>query len=276
MEKLPYVISAELDLNTQNMQAYIKQTELDKFREDLDADLRKIGKETCWVSSSEMAAALNRATQNTCLPIISLDDRYLTSADQYLGISRSIDTNLSDAGYTARQNYSSLTSQLERATTLGREVMLVDDVLFSGEMITWLNNTLTESGVTIGSIAVGIAMQEGIDKLLAQGIDVSAGRVFSAVEDEICERDLAVVSGSGRRIEELETNALYFDTENGNPELWASIGRETSKAFCISSLERSRRLLQPDAPMQSIGKFLGYSSEGSVANALTTRLGEMQ
>lgn len=275
MEKQPYVISAELDLGTNDTSTYIKRNRLEEFRESLDADLRKMGKETIWIASSDITTSLNRATQKTQLPIVSLDDRYVSNADQYLGISRCINSDLSDAGYASRQNYAPLTKQLEQIPTLGREIMLADDVLYSGEMISWLCEDLARSGVTIRSVAVGVAMQEGIDKLIDQGIDVMAGRVFASVDDELCERDFATVNGSGRRVADLEANALYFDTDNGKPEQWASITSGNTKAFCIASLERSLRLLRPETSIRSIGNFLGYSSEGDVTTALQSRLGEL-
>jgi hypothetical protein len=276
VEKSPYIISAELDLNTMRSQDYIKQTNLDRFREDLDTDLRNMDKETIWVSSGKMTASINRATKNTSLPIISLDDRYVKNADQYLGISRSIDPNLNDTGYTARLNYPTLSEQLCALSALGPEVTLVDDVLYSGEMISWLNNNLAKLGITIRSVAVGIAIQKGIDKLAAQGIDVWTDNAFNDIEDEICERDLAFVQGSGRRVTSSNNNALYFDSNNGNPEKWASIEPDASMPFCIASIERSLRLLRPNTPTRSIGKFLGYSTVGSISNTLTTRLGELQ
>lgn len=275
MEKLPYIISAELDIDTNNTSTYIKQDRLDNFRESLDSDLRKMGKQTIWISSNDIRTSLDRVTRQTRLPVVSLDDRYVSNANQYLGISRSVDSELNNKGYSSRQNYAPLINQLEQTPSLGSEIILVDDVLYSGEMISWLNDILMQSGVTISSVAVGIAMQEGIDKLTEQGIDVVADKVFTSVEDEICERDFATVRGSGRRVAGIGANALYFDVDNGKPEQWASIESNEAKTFCVASLERSLRLLQSDTPVRSIGKFLGYNSEGDVATALKNRLGEL-
>lgn len=276
MEKLPYVISEELDINRRDTASVVKRNTLDIFRESLDTDLRAMGKQPYWVPSSDIASGLSRAIQNTQLPVVSLDDRYVTGADRYLGISRSVDMYLNNEGYAARQGYSVLEKQLEQIASCGREILLVDDVLFSGEMVTWLGDKLAQSGVRLGAVAVGVAMQDGINRLAGQGIDVIADIVFDAVEDEICERDLALVPGSGRRVASLEANALYFDTDNGKPEQWASIEPNAASAFCASSLERSLRLLRPGVPMSSIGKFIGYDdTQGTAANTITKRLGEL-
>lgn len=275
MNKLPYVISEELDLNIRNTQSVINTDKLDAFRENLDTDLRNMGKQPYWVPSSTITAGLNRITQQTQLPVVSLDDRYLTAADQYLGISRGTDSNLNDDGYAARYNYPPIDKQLEQIAALGSEIMLADDVLFSGEMIAWLSERLARTGVKIGAVAVGIAMQEGITKLAAQGIDVNAAIVFDDVEDELCERDLAVVPGSGRRVASAGANALYFDVDNGKPEQWASISTDTAAAFCANSLQRSMKLLQPSIPMSSVGRFIGYGTEGTAVATLSKRLNEL-
>lgn len=275
MNKLPYVISAELELNNPVTSPYINQGELESYREHLDSDLRSMGKNTYWISSNDITTSLDKITQNTRLPIASLDDRYNVRADQYFGVSRGVNTDLDDEGYVSRRGYPALSNQLQQASNLGKEIMVIDDVLYSGEMITWLNSSLTPTGTRIASLAVGVAMQEGVDKLSAQGIDVQADYIFQAVEDELCERDLAIVPGSGRRIESIDANALYFDFQNGRPEKWASIEPASEKSFCINSLERSLRLIRSNTSMEAIGNFLGYDTVGNASDSILKRLGEI-
>lgn len=274
MEK-PYVISAELDLATADFERIVRPDKIDAFRESLDADLRAMGKETLWVPSSTMSNGLEQAIKSTNVPVVSLDDRYITTADHYVGISRGVDPQLNDAGYVARRGYPSIMRQLGRVRSLGSEVIFADDVLFSGEMISWIANVLNGYGVSVRAVLVGVAIAEGIEKLEAEGVDVSCGTVFDEIEDEICERDFAVVPGSGRRIDALDANALYFDTKNGKPETWASISTELSNEFCVNSLRRSSALLQAGVSIQAIGKFLGYNYEGAAADQINRRLEEI-
>lgn len=271
----PYVISAELDLLDAGLEEIVNRKEIESFREGLDTDLRAMGKETLWVPSSTMQSGLEQAIARTNLPVVSLDDRYVASADQYLGISRGVDELLSDEGYVARRGYPSIEKQLSKVSTLGSEVMLVDDVLFSGEMVAWLADSLKPYGVRIGAVAVGVAIQEGIEKLAVEEIDVSAAEVFEEVEDEICERDFAVVPGSGRRIDKLNANALYFDPQYGKPDKWASLPVESTEQFCANTLRRSIELLKPGATMEQLGKFLGYETDGNGRIKLVKRLAEL-
>jgi hypothetical protein len=273
MEK-PYIISAELDLANEELEQVVKREKIDSFRESLDKDLRRMGKETLWVPSGKIQRDLKRVVEKTNLPTVSLDNRYVTNADQYLGISRGTDALLNDSGYVSRAGYLPIEDQLNRVSVLGGEVMLLDDVLFSGEMISQLADNLERYGVRVTKVATGIAIQEGIDKLQAQGIDVVATEIFDDVEDEICERDFAVVPGSGRRVDELSANALYFDNKYGRPKQWASISSLYSRAFCVNSLRRSLCILRPEVAMQSLGAFIGYGTDGLAVQQLQKRLGE--
>lgn len=269
--KKPYVISAELDLANPDI---VNPAAVDGFRESLDADLSSMDKDTLWVPTGSIQNGLQRILAKTSLPVASLDDRYVANADRYLGISRGLDEQLNDAGYAPRVGYQSIAEQLGQVPTLGREVVIADDVVFSGEMISWLADELKAQGVKIGGVVCGIAIREGAEKLALEGIDVEAVLTLDDVEDEICERDFAVVPGSGRRIADLSANALYFDNINGKPEQWASLPLGDTEMFCISSLERSIKLLQPAIPMQNVGNFVGYGQNGTAREQLLARIGE--
>lgn len=264
----PYVISAELDLADPNI---INPTAIDTFRESLDADLRRMDKDTLWVPTSTIRSGLQRLVAKTSLPIVSLDDRYVNGADEYLGISRDVGSELDDAGYTARAGYAAIDKQLAQVSRLDREVVLVDDVVFSGEMICWLADEIRTRDIKIGGVICGVAIREGVEKLALEGIEVDAVLTFDDVEDEICERDFAAVPGSGRRVSELSANALYFDNIFGKPEQWASLPSEVTQEFCVSSLDRNLKLLQARVPMQDVGCFVGYGQNGTVREQLLAR-----
>jgi hypothetical protein len=87
----PYVISAELDLATADLEQIVNQNRIESFREGVDADLRAMGKDIRWVPSSTIRRNLARAIATTNLPVISLDDRYVSSASQYL-VSQEVST----------------------------------------------------------------------------------------------------------------------------------------------------------------------------------------
>jgi len=270
MEK-PYVISQELDLPGVSREQ-VNLNEIDNFRADLDAELTAMGRNTYWVNSDVISKDINKILNYTKLPVVSLDSRYVQSADQYLGISRGVDQALNDVGYVPRANYPPVQDQLDSISKLGREIVLVDDVVYSGEMMEWLAAELAKRDVKVGAVVCGIAMYDGLAKLIENDIDVYGGTLFEAVEDEICERDFAIVTGSGRRVDSLNANALYFDPLYGKPQQWASIPAEATDEFYINSLLRSAKLLRDDVQMESIGKFVGYSGQGNAKQRIAERL----
>jgi hypothetical protein len=185
-----------------------------------------------------------------------------------MGISRAVDHTLQDAGYAPRLGFPPIAEQLAQAAGLSREVVLADDVLFSGEMVSSLAEALATRGTQVKEVICGIAIAEGAEKLEAEGIAVTAVRTYADVEDELCERDFALVPGSGRRLIEREQHALYFDNLFGRPRVWASIPLAHEHTFCLNSLRRNIPLLRAGTPMEALGSFVGYPSTGPSAAAI--------
>lgn len=269
MEK-PYVVSAELDLWLPDRDDIISQDQLDPFRISLDDDLRSQGKQTEWVESTVLRDGICKKLDNTSLPTLSLDDRYATNVDGVLGISRGVDENLDDVGYVPRVGYRSIEEQFESIRCLGDEVVLVDDVLFSGEMAVWLTRQLDKLGIKVRGVICGIAIGESVQSMAAIGVDVDAVKYYEDVEDEICERDFAIVPGSGRRIASLGKSALYFDPIYGRPAQWASIEPASVAEFALNSYARNQQLLSGD-----VRGFFGVE-DGSAQLAIEEKLKQLE
>lgn len=141
MSNIPYVISADLETVTGN---YINVNSIESFRESLTSDLEAMGKEVEWVEHSFLRRGIGRLISSTGLPLVSLDDRYVKSADHYLGISRSVDMSLENAGYDSRIGNQPVDSQLDSIgeALANKEAVLVDDVVYSGENACWLTDEL--------------------------------------------------------------------------------------------------------------------------------------
>ena len=273
MEK-PYVISGEFDLLGNSQKRIMQTNKLEMVRESLVDDLEAMGKNVTWVSAQDVARGINKRVSASQLPVVTLDEVYVTSPNARIGISRGSDDVLNDAGYMPRVGYGSIKDQFDAVALLGPEVQLIDDVVFSGEMMSWVINEFQKRNVRVGRVVCGIAIKEGIELLDDLGIPVESVYMFDDVEDEICERDLFVAKGSGRRLSNEQGNALYFDDKNGRPERWASIPPNSTSDFCLRSLERSLTLLRPDVLMCEVGQFYGYPVEGLAQSAIRTRLAE--
>jgi hypothetical protein len=270
----PYVVSEELDLTDAYPARLINNKKINEFRDNLYADLTSLGKNVAAIPAVDIQQPMTRSIEQSLLPVISLDDRYIRLAERQIGISRGVDPALEDTGYAARAGYQAIESQLDLASAAGREVLLADNVIYSGEMILWVADQLQRRGTKVGGVICGIAVKEGVMALEERGIDTQAGFVFDELEDEVCERDFALVPGSGRRVPLMNANALYFDPVYGKPSEWASLPAEESDGFFRRSLERSMNILQPDITMESVGRFVGYGTDKTVQEQIINRLEE--
>lgn len=272
----PYVISADLETVSGD---YLIPSAVDDFRSSLTADLANMGKHVEWVEFSELKQGMRQLVNDTHLSVISLDDRYVETSNNYLGISRSVDESLEDAGYDGRIGHEPVKDQLDRVAVElhGQEVVLVDDVVFSGENACWLTEQLADRGVRVRAIVAGVAIGgEAEERLEAYGVDLSYVRLFPEVEDEVCERDFAFVTGSGRKVNGKQQSALYFDSVFGKPAQWASIAEAQVDEFCIASIVRNTALIRGDYPMDQIADFLGYDCNQTVGQCLASALTQRQ
>jgi hypothetical protein len=269
----PYVISGELEL----LGNFVSPDQIEAFRTDLIEDLTKLGKDVVWVGADELVVGLNSLIKESLLPVVTLDDRYVDPnlIAGRIAISRSVDPALQDAGYDCRIGSAPLVDQLDiiGREFQGQDIALADDVLFSGGMVRWLAAELRARGVQVTTLLAGISIGEGTQVLGETGIDVRVVRFFSNADDQLCERDFTLVPGSGKKVAGQDQSALYFDPVYGNPE-WASIPADAMQGFCVRSLQRALNLLPLDTRIESIGKFLGYETSGSIEDVVAMRLEE--
>lgn len=271
MEKLPYIISGDLDMPGEKTRG-IEPCRLAEFRACLTNDLEKQGKLVSWIESGEIRDYFRQNTRRSRLPVLSIDDRYIPAGTSLLGLSRAVSSSLDDEGIAARAGFRSVEEQLNAIAAVQKEIMLVDDVIFSGDMAVWVVDQLAVRDIKVKQVVAGIAIKEGMEKIAGKGIDVAALYSYEWVEDEVCERDFAFVPGSGRRMASSGANALYWDAAYGRPPEWASIRPDAALDFTASSLERSLRLLKPDTTMGWVGRMNGYATDGLAANALRQRM----
>lgn len=269
-KKKPYVISGELDLANLDGSFAVKTEMIDAFRINLEDDLRNQGKNVEWVDSERIRLGICRQMGKTSLSILSLDDRYTNGANTYLGISRGVNERLRDIGYVPRVGYASIDKQLNNLSDIGDEVVLVDDVLFSGGLMTEVARELDERGIKVKGVICGVAIGEGLRAMEEIGVDVEAEVAYDEVEDEVCERDFALIAGSGRRVAGIDKSALYFDPEFGRPAEWASINPRDITEFAVRNYERNLPLVSG-----RIDNFLGLS-EGQAPDVMATRLKQLK
>ncbi len=178
------------------------------------------------------------------IPVISMD---LSCPSPYgnIHVARSVDQSLNEIGLRSRFGYPSFEEQLAMIAKKYKEVILIDDVLFSGGMMTDVVERLNRLGTRVSHVVVSIAIGEGWKRVLREtGIKVSPHVYYERVLDEICERDFYPgVPYSGRLVSglDVDTGAPYI-APFGKPFEWASIPKSKENDFSYFCLQQSIRL----------------------------------
>lgn len=238
-----YVISQDAQLLLQDWaktRGFVVPSEVSLVSEELTGYLRQIFPLVELVSAGELQSGMSRLVSKTGLTSVTLDRVYFQSK-LHLDVTRAVDEHGDDAGVVARHGFKPLSEQVSdlKISLQGQhEVVLVDDVIFSGGLLLELIDLLKAQGINVPVVVAGVAIGEGIGVLKNCGIEVHAVRGFSTVIDEICERDfLPGVPLSGRTVAGIGKEGAPYILPFGRPQAWASIPevweQEFSK-FCLN------------------------------------------
>lgn len=232
-----YVVSQDAQLLLQNwakMYGFIVPSEVNFVSEKLTNYLRQIFPSVELVSAGELQSGMTSLASATSLTAVSLDRVYF-QGELHLDVTRAVNELGDDTGVVARHGYESLAKQvanLKNSLRGQREVVLVDDVIFSGGLLVELIDLLKTQEISVSVVVAGVAIGEGVDVLKDRGIEVRAVHVFTTVIDEICERDfLPGVPLSGRTVVGTEKEGAPYILPFGRPQSWASIPEVWEKKF---------------------------------------------
>lgn len=177
------------------------------------------------------------------IPIVTLDKIYLEPDEQYIFFLDC--TRVNGTNEIISRKSESLDSQIKRITEVlpSKEIILADDVVFSGSVIRSIIKRFRDYGIKVVGIISSICSYEGYEyfnKSLKYGIKTKV-LMLEDVIDQICERDFYFgVAGSGIMISTGDGmyKAPYFKPY-GNPYERASIPLEYVDFFSRGCLERS-------------------------------------
>jgi len=196
------------------------------------------------VSAGEVKNGMRKFIRQTELSVVSMDRVYIRTNPE-IQIARVVDRYLNDCGIEPRFGAPSIQEQLVRVKEKYSEIVLVDDVLFSGNVMTEIISSLEKIGIAVPAVIVGIAIGEGVEKIQKQtDSEVLSVKYYREVIDEICERDFYPgVPLSGRFIadEKTEIGSPYLHPF-GKPCDWASIPQDEEKEFSVFCLRQTVRL----------------------------------
>ncbi len=126
---------------------------------------------------------------------------------------------------------------------VGREIILADDVVFSGGVLLNIINRLKKYNISVVGIICSVSTYSGYAKfneMLKYGLKTNY-LMSDDVIDQVCERDFYFgIAGSGIMIDKIY-KAPYF-LPFGNPNERASIPKCYEREFSLGCLRRSLRL----------------------------------
>jgi len=176
-------------------------------------------------------------------------DRAYYHSDFAIEICRSVDIYGENKGSRKRPGFPSLLSQFQKLRKLRergiKEVVLIDDVIFSGALTLGVIHILSRMDIKVSLVCAGIGVGEGVNKLGENGCRVFCVRNYSDVIDEVCERDFFPgVPLSGRRVIGDGNFGMPYILPFGRPQQWASIPDKYASNFSLFCIHQTIRLFE--------------------------------
>ena len=177
------------------------------------------------------------------VPIVTLDKIYISPDEENIFFLDCTRVNGTNKIISRRKE--SLDEQIKRLRTIFREkeIIIADDVVFSGTVLKTIIDRLEQYDVKVVGIITSITSREGYDKFnekLKYGLKTNF-IMDNDVIDQVCERDFYFgVAGSGIMVEKEEgyLKAPYF-YPYVSPNERASIPIEYERYFSKGCLERN-------------------------------------
>jgi hypothetical protein len=123
-----------------------------------------------------------------------------------------------------------------------REVVIVDDVIFTGALLERIIDLLSRINVCVPLVCAGVGIAEGINRIGTKR-EIRCVRIYKEVVDEVCERDFwPGVPFSGRLLAGGRNVGVPYILPFGRPFEWASIPLRRERSFSLFCLRQTAEL----------------------------------
>lgn len=214
---------------------------IDDVRKSFKTDVDKIFNNDVTIISEDEMLEINNLLSNKT-PVITLDKIYVTHDEKNIFFLDC--TRVSGSDEIVSRKTESLEEQVKRMANVlpSKEIVLADDVVFSGKVLTKLINEFKLYGIKVVGIVAAVCANDSyyqFKSMLKDGIKTNY-LMSEYVIDQICERDFYFgVAGSGILMsKEKKDKAPYF-VPYGNPQERASIPEEHVIDFSKGCIKRS-------------------------------------
>ncbi|MFH0712725.1 MAG: hypothetical protein V2A55_02640 [Candidatus Jorgensenbacteria bacterium] len=244
----PYVVSADIyslmeKWATQHSFVLPAREFFSQLRGEFSDYMCRIFSNFEFVSEDEISRGLAKLVLGSGLPALSLDRVYFES-ELNIEIARLVDRDGKARGLGHRAGTPPLAQQIRRLQMSGvREVVVVDDVVFTGALLERIIELLSRIHIRVPLICAGIGIVEGINRINGTKREIRCVRTYDEVIDEVCERDFYPgVPLSGRLLVGGDNVGVPYLLPFGKPESWASIPSEQAMGFSRFCLHQTATL----------------------------------
>ena len=203
-----------------------------------------------FVTASELTSGITKLIEQVDLLPISLDRVYCRTSLS-IEVTRSVDKSGNSMGLRERprclplnQQFQLLEDELSKLNV--KEVVLIDDVIFTGGMINEVIGRLVSRGIRVPHVCAGIGTAEGIARINTDGRGVHCIRTYAQIIDQVCERDFYPgIPFSGRTVVGRDDDmGMPYLLPFGSPLDWASIPDRLQVTFSEFCLEQTIKLFR--------------------------------
>lgn len=246
---IPYVVSADVSLLMQRWATRtgftVPPAVLAAVREDATQFMRGMFPSYELVPEEELVDGVHELVVQAVGVPVSLDHAYCSVAEN-LEMTRCVDECGRDRGIRSRPGTPPLIRQLSALRARGyKEIALVDDVVFSGELMERMITIMSGAGMRVVSVIAGVAIETGVRRIRNIGVPVYSVRRYREVIDEVCERDFCPGTPfSGRTLLGAGNVGVPYLLPFGRPGVWASIPDEWQQSASSFFLQQTVSLFE--------------------------------
>ncbi len=245
----PYVVSADIQLLLSQWvlsMGFILPSKVffDHLRKEFSKQMKGLFPYFDFVSEDEMSEGIDYFVSTSSAPVLSLERVYSHNLPQ-LNITRVVDQYGNDMGVNMRSGSSEIMNQFTDLRKYEfKEVALLDDVIFSGNLICEVVDILGSMGIKVSNVYAGIGIGEGVSKI-TQKTQVQCVRHYDSVIDQVCERDFYPgVPYSGRSLVGGDNVGMPYVLPFGKPAKWALIPTNFENDFSKFCIEQTILLFE--------------------------------
>ena len=229
---------------------------IDNIRDDFEKETSRAYEDNITiVSEEEMAYYMNKFIQGYVgdAPIVSMDEIYI-DCDNKTIFSLDCTRITGKSGLVSRINPNQENGVIKQVKRLAnifkenntKEIVLIDDVVYSGSVISQITDMFANEGINVISVICAISTEDAYIKFNQEmKYGLKCGYLMKKdVIDEICERDFyfgIAQSGMFKEVDGKFYKAPYF-LPFGDPVARASVSKDKAESFSKSCINRSLML----------------------------------